>query len=154
MEYPGLISICVYACRLVVVLERRTLVHDLKTLELLRTIETPPNPKVAAFLVTSFVLCCLSEAMCTNWYALHPWQSASHIGIVCQNSSAVIQLKLQCKTDISQRKVGSLIPTCRVNSNFQVNADNALFGTGFKSSTDCPDHAGVPLSRTNMWLQC
>ena len=34
------------ACRLVVVLERRTLVHDLKTLELLRTIETEPNPKV------------------------------------------------------------------------------------------------------------
>ena len=28
------------------VLERRTLVHDLKTLELLRTLETPPNPKV------------------------------------------------------------------------------------------------------------
>jgi len=33
-------------CRLVVVLERRTLVHDLKTLELLRTLETPSNPKV------------------------------------------------------------------------------------------------------------
>ena len=31
---------------LVVVLERRTLVHDLKTLELLRTLETPANPKV------------------------------------------------------------------------------------------------------------
>ncbi len=36
----------VLGCRLVVVLERRTLVHDLKTLELLRTLETPPNPKV------------------------------------------------------------------------------------------------------------
>jgi len=35
-------------CRLVVVLERRTLVHDLKTLELLRTLETPSNPKVTA----------------------------------------------------------------------------------------------------------
>lgn len=34
-------------CRLVVVLERRTLVHDLKTLELLRTLETPSNPKVS-----------------------------------------------------------------------------------------------------------
>lgn len=33
-------------CSLVVVLERRTLVHDLKTLELLRTLETPANPKV------------------------------------------------------------------------------------------------------------
>ena len=33
-------------CRLVVVLERRTLVHDLKTLELLRTLETPSNSKV------------------------------------------------------------------------------------------------------------
>lgn len=35
-------------CSLVVVLERRTLVHDLKTLELLRTLETPSNPKVPA----------------------------------------------------------------------------------------------------------
>ena len=33
-------------CSLVVILERRTLVHDLKTLELLRTLETPANPKV------------------------------------------------------------------------------------------------------------
>lgn len=33
-------------CSLVVVLERRTLVHDLKTLELLRTLESPANPKV------------------------------------------------------------------------------------------------------------
>lgn len=33
-------------CRLVVVLERRTLVHDLKTLELLRTLETEANPQV------------------------------------------------------------------------------------------------------------
>lgn len=32
--------------RLVVVLEKRTLVHDLKTLELLRTLETESNPKV------------------------------------------------------------------------------------------------------------
>ena len=37
---------CACAGRLVVVLERRTLVHDLKTLELLRTVETPSNPKV------------------------------------------------------------------------------------------------------------
>ena len=36
----------ILTCRLVVVLERRTLVHDLKTLELLRTLETPSNPKV------------------------------------------------------------------------------------------------------------
>lgn len=35
-------------CSLVVVLERRTLVHDLKTLELLRTLETPSNPQVPA----------------------------------------------------------------------------------------------------------
>ena len=33
-------------CRLVVVLDRRTLVHDLKTLELLRTLETESNPQV------------------------------------------------------------------------------------------------------------
>ena len=32
--------------RLVIVLEKRTLVHDLKTLELLRTLETESNPKV------------------------------------------------------------------------------------------------------------
>ena len=36
----------IFTHRLVVVLERRTLVHDLKTLELLRTLETPSNPKV------------------------------------------------------------------------------------------------------------
>lgn len=34
--------------RLVVVLERRALVHDLKTLELLRTLETDANPKVGS----------------------------------------------------------------------------------------------------------
>ena len=53
------------ACSLVVVLERRTLVHDLKTLELLRTLETPSNPKVptkhtmgtAVCLVTIMSLC-------------------------------------------------------------------------------------------------
>lgn len=33
-------------CRLVVVLERCTIVHALETLELLRTLETTPNPKV------------------------------------------------------------------------------------------------------------
>ncbi|KAA6416714.1 MAG: autophagy-related 18-like [Trebouxia sp. A1-2] len=46
--------------RLVVVLERRTLVHDLKTLELLRTLETPSNPKGCCALCTCFDPCLLA----------------------------------------------------------------------------------------------
>ena len=47
------------SCRLVVVLERRTLVHDLKTLELLRTLETPSNPKVLRQSRFAAHVCCL-----------------------------------------------------------------------------------------------
>ncbi|KAL3132486.1 hypothetical protein ABBQ32_009034 [Trebouxia sp. C0010 RCD-2024] len=46
--------------RLVVVLERRTLVHDLKTLELLRTLETPSNPQGCCALSTCFDPCLLA----------------------------------------------------------------------------------------------
>lgn len=46
--------------RLVVVLERRTLVHDLKTLELLRTLETEANPQGCCALSTCFDPCLLA----------------------------------------------------------------------------------------------
>lgn len=59
--------------RLVVVLEKRTLVHDLKTLELLRTLETESNPKVRSGIdvnlacssaVTPVNLCSTSHVCC------------------------------------------------------------------------------------------
>lgn len=70
-------------CSLVVVLERRSLVHDLKTLELLRTLETPANPKVCQ---GPFVG---SDALIVSLQALH----YNHI---CQPQSVYVELYCPC----------------------------------------------------------
>lgn len=50
-KHEPLLASLIGISRLVVVLEKRALVHDLKTLELLRTLETESNPKVQMVLV-------------------------------------------------------------------------------------------------------